>query len=227
QHAAGEIEQRLAVWRCKAVGVVPKGTQGVLVFEHDLRRVAPFPSAEMQLAQVRLDLQWQTRLLRQLLGKGPAALQRRADHHIPVATNRRGAQLLPATRAERHVTAAEKAATRGGFTVAQQVEAQAHASFPATAASAEVAISPCRAQARRSSGSDTPAPLPSPRRMPSCNGGWASSAAGIGAWPGSAPLWANNSQSATPGFRRTAISAAAVQITPSTNTVMPCWAQPR
>src|SRR5690606_6986008 len=181
QHTVGEIAQRLAVRRGEAVGIVPEGAQGVLVFEHDLSRVAPFPSTEMQLAHVRLDLQRQAGLLRHFFGKSAAALQRRADKHIPVATNHRSAQLLPAPLAERHVAATEKTAAGGGFTVAQQVETQAHASFPATAASAKVAISPCRAQARRSSGSATPAPLPSPKRMPSCSNGWASNAASNGA----------------------------------------------
>ena len=71
--------------------------------------------------------------------------------------------------------AAAKACATLGLAVAQENDAR-HVFFSETSASANVAMSLCSVHARRSSGTVTAAPLPSPRRMPRSSSGRASSA---------------------------------------------------
>ena len=91
--------------------------------------------------------------------------------------------------------------------------------MPLTPASSNEAMPVRIAAAARSSGQASRAPVPSPRRRPSCNSGSACKASSIKAWPGSAPIWENTSRERQPGSSCKAASAAAVAMNPSTRTM--------
>ena len=119
----------------------------------------------MQLLQGGLELQRQAAGSRQFLGKPRTTLQRRADHRSPAFIGpHRSSQLCPASLGQCIVEAAAQTTALLRFAVAQEV--QDHAGRSATAASAKVAMPLCSAQARRSIGTTSAAPLPSPRRSP-------------------------------------------------------------
>lgn len=97
----------------------------------------------MQLLQGRFIVHRQAQARSQFVGKACASLQGRADQHVPRPSGDHGlAHLRPAFFGQGVVEAAAQAAAVLGFTMAQQVED--HAGRSATAASAKVAICPCK-----------------------------------------------------------------------------------
>jgi len=176
QHARLELHKRFATgWR-KTVGIGPEQTERLGTVLHQIGGATAFPVAEMQLAQVRLQLQRQPLLRGQLPREGGTALQRRADQHVPRAGKcHRIAHLLPAVSGQGVVKTAAKATALLGLAMAQQIDARNHALRSDTAASANVAISLCSAQACCNNGTASAAPLPSPRRKPRSSSGTAPS----------------------------------------------------
>src|SRR5690606_16221708 len=171
-----ERQHGFATRRCELIGCSPEPPQILGMFLHEFDGMPAFPVAKVQFPQSVLQHQRQMALLGQFKGKVGTAAQRGTDDGIPMLRAGGGlTHLLPAGRGKLIIQTAAEAAAKLGLTVAQQIQRQHWADPAATAASAKVAMSLCRAQAMRSRGTAAAAPVPSPRRMPRSSSGSAPS----------------------------------------------------